>query len=61
MKVVVSPEIGAVCPEFVGACIEASVINTPYCEPLWQEIEQLGNRFRRIRSKCGAAKTRQAI
>jgi len=46
MKVVVSPEIGAVCPEFVGACIEASVVNTPYCEPLWQEIEQLGNRFR---------------
>ena len=46
MKVVVSPEIGAVCPEFVGACIEASVVNTPYCEPLWQEIEQLGVRFR---------------
>ena len=45
MKVVVSPEIGAVCPEFVGACIEASVVNIPYCEPLWQEIEQDENRF----------------
>ena len=46
MKVIVSSEIGAVCPEFVGACIEASVVNTPYCEPLWQEIGQLGERFR---------------
>ena len=46
MKVVVSSEIGAVCPEFTGACIEASVVNTPYCEPLWQEIEELGERFR---------------
>ena len=46
MEVIVSQEIGTVCPEFVGACIEAQVVNTPYCEPLWQEIEQLGARFR---------------
>ena len=46
MKVIVSPEIGAVCPEFVGVCIEASVVNTPYCEALWQEIGQFGVRFR---------------
>ena len=46
MKVIVSPEIAAVCPEFVGVCIEAQVVNTPYCESLWHEIEQLGARFR---------------
>ena len=46
MNVIVSPEIAAVCPEFVGACIEAQVLNTPYNEALWQEIEQLGIRFR---------------
>ena len=46
MEVIVSQEIGTVCPEFVGACIEAQVVNTPYCEPLWQEIELLGARFR---------------
>ena len=32
--------------EFVGACVEAQVVNTPYCEELWQEIEALGERFR---------------
>ena len=46
MKVIVSPEIAAVCPEFVGVCIEAQVVNTPYCEALWHEIKQLGARFR---------------
>lgn len=46
MKVIVSKEIEAVCPEFVGACVEAQVINTPYCEELWQEIRAMGERFR---------------
>lgn len=46
MNVIVSPEIAAVCPEFVGACVEAQVLNTPYCEALWQEIEQLAVQFR---------------
>ncbi|MBR0273897.1 MAG: hypothetical protein IJQ59_07400 [Bacteroidaceae bacterium] len=46
MKVIVSQEIEQVCPEFVGACVEARVVNTPYCEELWQEIEAMGERFR---------------
>ena len=41
MKVIVSNEIASVCPVFVGACVEAEVVNTPYCEPLWQEIHAL--------------------
>lgn len=46
MKVIVSQEIETVCPEFVGACVEAQVVNSPYCEELWQEIESLGSGFR---------------
>lgn len=42
----VSQEIESVCPKFVGACVEAQVVNTPYCEELWQEIKALGERFR---------------
>ena len=32
MKVIVSQEIERVCPEFVGACVEARVVNTQYNE-----------------------------
>jgi DNA/RNA-binding domain of Phe-tRNA-synthetase-like protein len=46
MKVIVSQEIERVCPEFVGACVEAQVVNTAYCKELWQEIEALGNKYR---------------
>lgn len=46
MKVIVSEEIERVCPEFVGACVEAEVINTPYSESLWQDIQTLCERFR---------------
>ena len=46
MKVIVSQEIEQVCPIFVGACVEARVVNSPYCEELWHEIEALGERFR---------------
>ena len=34
------------CPEFVGACVEADVVNTPYSKALWKEIEALGQRYR---------------
>ncbi len=46
MKVVVSQEMERICPEFVGACVEAEVINTPYNEALWKEIETLGAQWR---------------
>ena len=46
MKVIVSQEIEQVCPEFVGACVEAQVVNTCYHQELWQEIETLCNRYR---------------
>lgn len=46
MKVVVSQEIEQICPEFVGACVEADVVNTPYSDALWQEIETLCDKLR---------------
>ena len=41
MNVIVSQEIEQICPEFVGACVEAHVVNTSYSEALWQEITTL--------------------
>ena len=46
MNIIVSDEIAAVCPEFVGAAVEARVKNTPFCQELWDEIHLLENRFR---------------
>ena len=46
MKVIVSKDIGQICPEFVGACVDATVTNTPYSAELWEEIDVFCNRFR---------------
>lgn len=46
MKIIVSEEIANVCPEFVGAAVEATVHNSPYSEKLWVEIHQLEDRLR---------------
>ena len=46
MIINVSQEIDHVCPEFVGACVDARVVNTPYSEALWKDIEDLGRKYR---------------
>lgn len=46
MKVIVSQEIEQVCPDFVGACVEAMVVNTPYSDALWKDIAALCQRLR---------------
>lgn len=46
MKIEVSEEIENVCPGFVGACIDAKVVNSKFCQPLWDEIHQLGEKFK---------------
>lgn len=46
MKVIVSNEIESVCPTFVGACLEAKVENTKYCQPLWDDIHALGEKYK---------------
>ncbi len=50
MKIIVSKEIESVCPNFVGACVEAQVKNSPYCAELWQEINALGEHYRQVLS-----------
>ena len=65
MKIIVSQEIEQVCPGFVGAAVEAQVVNTPYCAELWEEIHQLEERFRRelttesLKELSGIAATRR--
>ena len=65
MSVIVSQDIEQACPTFVGACVEASVRNTPYCEALWEEIEALGERYRSflttdtVKELSGIAATRR--
>jgi DNA/RNA-binding domain of Phe-tRNA-synthetase-like protein len=46
MQIIVSQEIESVCPAFVGAAVEAQVVNTPYSEELWDDIHALEDRFR---------------
>ena len=46
MNIIVSQEIESVCPGFVGACVEAEVKHTPFCQPLWEEIKALGEKFK---------------
>ena len=46
MKIIVSKEIEQVCPTFVGACVEAMVVNTRYSEELWKEIDEFCERYR---------------
>ena len=47
MNIFVSEEIASVCPEFVGAAVEAQVVNTSYNDELWQEIHALEDTFRK--------------
>ena len=46
MEIIVSNEIENVCPNFIGACVEAKVKNSQYCQDLWNEINTLGKEFK---------------
>ena len=46
MEIIVSNEIESVCPKCVGACVEARVKNSQYCQPLWDEINTLEQKFK---------------
>ena len=46
MEIIVSNEIENVCPNFIGACVEAKVKNSQYCQDLWNEINTLGAEFK---------------
>ena len=65
MKIIVSEEIETVCPKFVGACVEAKVQNSSYCQELWDEINALGEKYRdtltteSLKEMSGIAATRK--
>ena len=65
MNIVVSQEIENVCPGFVGAAVEAQVVNSAYCAELWDEIHALEARFRKelttesLKNLSGIAATRR--
>ena len=65
MEVIVSREIEAVCPGFVGACLSAKVENSAFSEGLWDEVGALSERYRRelttetVKELSGIAATRQ--
>lgn len=65
MNIIVSKEIESVCPTFVGACVEARVKNTPYCQELWDEINALGEKYKQtlttesLKEMSGIAATRR--
>ena len=46
MNIIVTDKISAVCPEFVGAAVEAHVQNTTFCHELWDEINALCEDYR---------------
>ena len=46
MDIIVSQEIKSVCPSFIGAAVEARVVNSEYGKELWDEIHALEDRFR---------------
>ena len=57
MDILVSQEIASVCPGFVGAAVDACVVNTPYSPELWQEIHTLEARL--LKEQPGIAATRR--
>lgn len=65
MKIIVSDEIESVCPTFVGACVEAYVTNSAYSQELWDEINELGEKYKQelttesLKELCGIAATRK--
>lgn len=65
MNIVVSQEIEQVCPNFVGACIEAQVANSKFCPELWEEINAWGEKYKQtlstesLKDMSGIAATRK--
>lgn len=45
MKIIVEDKIEAVCPSFVGACVEVDVENSVHSAELWQLIDEQGEKF----------------
>ncbi|MCR4920163.1 MAG: hypothetical protein K5945_00445 [Bacteroidaceae bacterium] len=48
MQIIVSAELRAACPQFVGAAVLASFENSVHSDALWQEIERFLDSYRQI-------------
>ena len=65
MRIIVSNEIENVCPGFVGAAVDAKVVNSKYCAELWDEIHELEDKYRSelttesLKEQSGIAATRK--
>lgn len=65
ISVSVMPEIATACPTFVGACLVAKVVNSPFDEQLWEKIEATQARLRQtldtesLKQQPSIAATRQ--
>ncbi len=65
MKIVVSKEIKEVCPEFVGAAVEAFVENSKFSSELWNDIHIMEEKLRgeldndSLKEQPGIAATRR--
>ncbi len=65
-KILISDAIRQACPHFVGAAVEATVVNNPYAAGLWEEINRLDRELQAryttedIKLIPGVAATRQA-
>lgn len=46
IHITVSPDIKSICPDFVGAAIEANILNSPYSSTLWNEIMAFKEKYR---------------
>ena len=49
-QLIVSPELKTRCPEYRGAAVYAEVVNTPFSEGLWQEIDQFTAELRALQT-----------
>lgn len=65
MNIIVSEEIKQVCPAFVGAAVEAQVVNSTYSAALWDEIHRWEEQFHQqlttesLKELSGIAATRR--
>lgn len=65
MEVTVSKEIEKVCPNFIGACVDAQVKNSKFCPALWDEIHTYAARYKErlttesLKELSGIAATRK--
>ena len=66
IRISISDEFKAHCPEFRGIAVEAKAVNTPYSEGLWQEIDAYSEELKadftvdEIKLRPSIAATREA-